>query len=304
MTLSVVIPVLGRHDALERTLRSLDRQQAAEPFEVIVAPDTAEPDPEAVAAIAHGRRVVAARRPGASAARNAGWRAARAPVVLFLGADILGAPDLVARHQAAHREHPDVQDAVLGHVRWADGLRVTAFMRWLDHGTQFDYPVIREHGAAWAHLYTANVSLKTALLDAVGGFDEERFPFLYEDTDLGLRLHARGLRLHYEPRAVGEHDHPQTLAGWERRMAAVARMERAFVDAHPEQRPWFWERLGGALGLRRSLGLGRPLTRIVEPHRGRLGRWAWRSTDRYYRQRLAPAFLGAWDQVPASSGPK
>lgn len=297
---SVVIPVLGRHGELRRTLAALDRQRDAAAFEVIVVPDAAEPDPAAVerlvGSVRAPARMVRAAVAGASGARNAGWRAAAAPVVLFLGADIEACPVLVARHQAAHRRHPERESAVLGHVRWAPGSRITPFMRWLDHGVQFEYHVIAEHGTGWAHLYTANVSLKTDLLAAVDGFDERRFPFPYEDTDLGLRLAPLGLRVHYDPTALGDHHHEQTVASWRARMGQVARAERMFVTVHPEQRPYFRERLGAAAEGRRALGLGRPLAGAVTPRTPLLGRPVWRSIDRYYRRQLAPAFLEAWDR--------
>lgn len=296
--LSVVIPVLGRHEALGRALAALGRQRDAGGFEVVLVADAADPDPAAVQRLA-GRaplaaRVLRAERPGASDARNVGWRAARGEVVLFLGADVLAAPDLLARHAAAHHRHPGAEVALLGRVRWASGLRVTPFMRWLDRGVQFDYEPLTGETASWAHLYTANVSLKRELLARAGGFDAERFPFLYEDLDLGLRLREHGLVVRYDRHAIGEHDHPQTPEDWRARMAAVARAERAFVARHPDQRPYFHDRLADALDGPPGRGLGRPLTGLVGPRTPLVGRRVWRSADRYYRRYLAPAFLEAW----------
>src|SRR3712207_9116347 len=74
--------------------------------------------------------------------------------------------------------------------------------------TLFPYTTLFRSG--WAHLYTTNVSLKRSLLEEAGGFDEE-LPFLYEDLDLGRRLHDLGLDLRYAPDAVAEHRHPATL---------------------------------------------------------------------------------------------
>src|SRR5204862_2528736 len=166
----------------------LDRQTAPpESFEVLVVADAKEEQPDALEDAAAGRgyaaRVVRAGRPGASAARNAGWRAAAAPLVLFLDDDILPEPALVAEHLAWHRRHPEDEVGVLGQVRWADELRVTPFMRWLEHGIQFDYPNIEGTEAGWGRFYTANVSVKRALVERVGGFEEDALPFGYEDLD-------------------------------------------------------------------------------------------------------------------------
>src|SRR5581483_5039527 len=107
-------------------------------------------------------------------------------------------------------EHPEPEYGMLGYVRWARELKVTPFMRWLEHGTQFDYHSIRGE-AGWGSFYTANVSLKRQMLERVDGFDEERFPFLYEDTDRGYRLYEHGFHLLLRRRAGAEHLHATTL---------------------------------------------------------------------------------------------
>ncbi|HEV3000588.1 MAG TPA: glycosyltransferase family 2 protein [Solirubrobacteraceae bacterium] len=300
--LSIVIPTYRRPEALARTLAALERQTAG-PFEVLVVDDPVEDDPAAVAAV-----VAAERRPfavrhlhrsarGVSAARNAGWRAARAPLVLFLGDDVVASPRLVAEHVEWHARRGGPRVGVLGHVRWAGELRVTPFMRWLDRGIQFDYSGLTGDQATPFNLYTANVSLPRELIAAAGGFDEERFPFLYEDLDLGYRLGELGLRLLYNRRAVGEHLHPTTIAEWERRMASTAPAERRWVELHPELPAYFHDKLAGAAAERRSLGWGRPLLRWLGPDGGPVGRRAWASADRYYLQRLAPGFLAAWEDA-------
>jgi GT2 family glycosyltransferase len=215
--LSVVIPTYRRHAVLGRTLTALAGQTLArERFEVLVVDDPVEDDPDAVAAVI-ARTGLAARQlhragRGVSSARNAGWREAAADVILFLGDDILAQPDLLDRHLAAHGRHASGPVGVLGHVRWADELPRTPLMAWLERGVQSDYAWLDAGGApSWGHFLTTNASLPRTALERVGGFDEEHFPFLYEDTDLGLRLVEHGLELIYEPRARGEHLHSPTL---------------------------------------------------------------------------------------------
>ena len=287
--ISVVIPTRHRHETLRRTLAALERQTvAADQYEVIVV---ADPDDD-VSEVARAARVLEGRRDNASGSRNIGWRAARAPIVLFLGDDILAAPNLLEEHLAWHGGE---RTGVLGHVRWARELRPTPFMRWLERGVQSDYGAIGGDEAAWFHLYTTNVSLPRAALEGVGGFDEERFPFLYEDLDLGCRLHeAGGLRLRYNRRAVGEHLHEPRLEEWTERMAAVAAAERRFVEARPDMPAYFHDRLADAAAKPRASGRGRALVRWVEPDTPVVGARAWASADLFYRQQLAPAFLDAW----------
>lgn len=298
--LSVVIPTLGRSEILDRVLARLD-QQITPPgqFEVIVVADAAEQNISSVEEATAQRhchvRLLQGAMPGASAARNRGWQDARAPLVLFLDDDVLPGPELVSEHLSWNERHPEVEVGVLGHVRWADGLRVTPFMRWLDQGIQFAYPEITGEEAGWGRFYTANVSVKRALIERVGGFDEQTFPFGYEDLDLAYRLDKSGFRLLYNRRAEAEHLHAMTLESWRRRVPRIAVAERAFVRRYPDVSPHFYELFRTAAEGPQLRGRGARLATHVPRHVPWLGRRVWLSADLWYRQQLAPAFLSAWD---------
>lgn len=296
--LSVVIPTLGRAAVLGRGLDRLAEQTVGPAaFEVVIAADAAERDVAAVERVAAGRpfavRIVQADTPGASAARNRGWRAATGAVVLFLGDDMLPAADLIARHAEGHERHPEPEAGVLGHVRWARELGHSVFMDWLDAGVQYDFGAIRGDRAAWWHLYSSNVSLKRERLELVGGFDEE-FRIMYEDLDLGLRLDQVGLRLVYDAGAVTEHLHEPTLEGWRDRMRLVARAERQFVAKHPAAEPYFLNRFREAAAAPPARRRGVRLARFVPRGLPLVGPRVWFSADRWFTQQLAPAFLDAW----------
>jgi GT2 family glycosyltransferase len=315
--MSVVIPTLGRAESLSRALDCLELQSAGtDAFELIVVADAAAPDDGSIEA-AIGERAYAARQlraatPGASAARNLGWREAAAPLVLFTGDDILASAGLLAAHLAAHRGRPGPMVGVLGRVEWARELRVTPFMRWLDRGIQFDFDSIRGENAGWWHLYTANVSLKRAALEEVGGFDET-LPFLYEDLDLGKRLAAHGFELAYARDASAEHLHPTSLEDWRKRAAAIAVAERRFVTRHPDFEPYFFNMFTAAEAAP-ARGILARLAPVIPPSVPRIGPRVWQSADRRYRRELAAPFLDAWrswegEPQPeaggaASSGPK
>jgi O-antigen biosynthesis protein len=288
--LSVVIPTLGRSAVLPEVLRRLREQRDAAELEVVLVVDAAGDLPEE----AEGARVVLAPRPGASAARNTGIHEAAAPVVLFLGDDILASPQLAAEHLLWHTRFPAEEVAVLGHVRWAKRLRVSPFMRWLERGIQTDYGAITGDRAGWGQFYTTNVSVKKAFLERVAGFDEE-LPFLYEDLDLGRRLADEGMELVYERRAEAEHDHPATLEAWQDRMRAVGRAERAFVTKHPDVAPYFRDRLSRAAAGPPARGRGAKLAALVPPGTPFLGPRVWASAEAYFAQQLWPAFQEGWD---------
>jgi GT2 family glycosyltransferase len=309
MKLSVVIPTLNRLDALPRTLDALAHQTLdLDEFEVVVVEDAKN---EAQLPAADPRLRLRTRRgehPGASHARNLGWQTAAYPVVLFLGDDIIPAPDTLARHAGLHDEHDGDDVGVLGHVEWARELKRTAFMVWLDHGIQFNYPSIRGREAGPGHFYTANVSVKRAALEAVGGFDSDTFPFGYEDIDLGVRLFENGFRLIYERRASAEHLHQPELERWKGRMLTQAAAERAWITRYPDEDPYFYSRFGAALRLGPRRGrLGQALLPYVPRSAPFIGERVWQNADVYFRQQLGRPFVDAWEaqeraERAASSG--
>jgi GT2 family glycosyltransferase len=304
--LTVVIPTRGRQRLLARVLDHLEHQADAPAFEVVVVADAKEDDRDGVAAAIGERpfevRQLAAARAGASAARNVGWRAAEAPLIAFLGDDTLPAPRHLAEHAAWHSEHSQREVAVLGQVRWADEIRVTPFMRWLDTcGIQFDYERLDasdDVDVGWGRFYTANVSIKRGLLDAAGGFDEERLPFLYEDLDLAYRLRPLGFRLLYNRAASVQHVHPVTVEDWKNRAAAVAEAERTFVRLHPEVEPYFHDLFSPAAAWERApSGRGVRLAGVVPEWVPWVGPRVRSSAEATWRYTLAREFMAGWERA-------
>jgi GT2 family glycosyltransferase len=244
--------------------------------------------------------VLQADRPGASAARNRGWRAATAPLILFIGDDTLPESRLLAEHFSWHERHPEEHVAVLGLVRWADEIRVTPFMTWLDEGIQFSYGLMRGTEAGWGRFYTANASLKRSLIERVEGFDEDRLPFGYEDLDLAYRLRPYGFRLLYNPGAVTEHVHPMTVEQWKQRAARVAVAEREFVRLHPDVPPYFYNLFSDAARCPPPRGLGARLVGVIPRRTPIVGKRVWRSADAVWRRALAEPFMAAWERGAAA----
>jgi hypothetical protein len=228
---------------------------------------------------------------------------------LFLDDDVLALPGLVAAHLAAHDREPAADVGVLGHVRWARRPRPTAFMRWLDDGIQFDFRGLAPGAdAGWWRFYTANASVKRTMLERVGGFDEERFPFGYEDLDLAARMADHGFRLRYEPDALAEHVHPQTIEDWRERVSRIAASERRFCERHPQARPYFRELFTEAVNAPPARGHGARLAGVIPRGVPWLGPRVWASFDMWHRQQLAGPFLAAWEAAGAhaddrASGP-
>lgn len=304
--LSVVIPTLGAHEVLARVLDGYGAQDApADSFEVVVVSDCAEPDPAgvrtAVGERAYPVRLLTGPRPGASANRNRGWQATCAPIVLFTDGDTVPRPDLITQHLAWHERFSQPEAVVLGLVRWAPALTVTPFMRWLEHGVQFDYHSISGTEASWTHVYSSNLSVKRSFLERVGGYDEERFPYGYEDLDWGYRAQAHRLRVHFNRAAVVDHWRTMTIEQWQARAPRLAASEFRFCQIHPDVLPWFHRIFAEAAALppggRRSAALAGLVPRATPW----LGRLVWSRATLYWRQQIAPPFLAAWAAAAAGT---
>jgi glycosyltransferase involved in cell wall biosynthesis len=242
MDLSIVIPTRDRRERLLTTLDALDRQRLdGAQVEVVVVDNGSSDGTTAALADRVGSlpvSVLSEPRAGASFARNRALEHARGEVVLLLGDDMVPEDDaLLAAHVALHREHAEPRYAVLGRVCWAEP--VDAFMRWLEvAGFQFSFDRIAAGPVdPAAYLYSSHASLSAAALRGAGGFDGERFPYLMEDTELGIRLRRRGLWLEYRPELVVRHHHPQTLDGYARRMEVIGAAARRLRELHCDEAP-------------------------------------------------------------------
>ena len=292
--LAVVIPTRERWPTLRRCLDSLTAQTAPG-FEVIVSVD-GEDDPVPPDL---GATVVVGPRGGPAAARNAGVAATRRRLIFFLGDDVFLEPPAIAAHLERHNTEPGEGVAVLGRVGWHPDVASGRINRWLDwSGTQFDYRVIEAQPTedlGYGRFYTSNVSLKKALFDRAGGFDEE-FPYAaYEDIELGWRLAENGMVLRYEPRAEAVHLHRYDWPSIERRFQAVARSERMMVRKHPDFAPFFLDRVRWLLDADPPSAIWPRVVDLVPPALGALRRAAEERADRWYCQRLAGAYVDAWE---------
>lgn len=213
LDLSVVMPTYRRPDLLARCLGALLAQTLpADRFEVIVVDDGQEDrcreQVERVAATPGApaiRYLRAASGRGPAVARNAGWRAATAPLVAFTDDDTLPDPQWLARGLAAMQAHPDwvaaagqvrvpsasasggaggigtATDGVIG----LDGAPARRDARPTDHE-------LMTRGLETSEFVTANAFARREVLARIEGFDERFLRAWREDSDLQFRLQAQG----------------------------------------------------------------------------------------------------------------
>jgi glycosyltransferase involved in cell wall biosynthesis len=208
--LSIVIPTHRRPDAIARCLDHLARQDADAPFEVLVIDDAGPP----ILSLAEVQRpglavrLIATGGRGASEARNLGAREAAAPLVLFVDDDMLAAPQLVARHLAAHAA-ATAPTAVVGAYPPAPpfptlAARSTAIW-WSD-----TFELLRRSTAhTFMSMLSGNLSVPRDAFLALGGFSPV-IPYRREDWELGVRWRAAGHAIAYEPEAIAIHEYGLT----------------------------------------------------------------------------------------------
>jgi GT2 family glycosyltransferase len=241
----VVIPTYRRPELLAKCLDALRGQTLdASSFEVCVVDDASgDATPTALEtasrAMPNLRWASQPANRGPAAARNRAVSLGTGALLVFIDDDVVASPTLLADHLALHRA-ADAPIAVVGHLTWAPGLPVTRFMRWLDDSRlQFSFETMPEgeQEDVVNSFYTCNLSLPRTAFEAVGGFNE-RFPFpACEDSDLGLRITADGLKLFYRPQVVAWHSRPVTLPEFRDRMIRAAQSWQLLAQLHPDRVP-------------------------------------------------------------------
>jgi len=227
----VVVATCDRWDHLGQLLAALDAQEGAPPMEVIVI-DDASVDTWLPTARAYPLTVLRQdTRRGPAAARNRGWRAARAPIVCFTDDDCRPEPGWLAALMTAMAD--TAAEVVQGRTIPDPDQSANRgpFSRTMN--------VPHEQG----FYETCNIAYRRVLLQRLGGFDETfRYPY-GEDTDLAWRSIETGARVTFADGAIVRHDvwpsdYPAHLRDMRRREGLVLLYRK-----HPNLRRHFGRRV-------------------------------------------------------------
>jgi N-acetylglucosaminyl-diphospho-decaprenol L-rhamnosyltransferase len=155
---------------------------------------------------------------------NAGARAARAPLLLFLNPDARPDPGALEQLLEGFTLHPEaagLAPRLLGddgrpQYRWQlrplprpGGLALQALLPLAAAGPHHE-PLA---GTAVAQPAAAALALRRNAFEAAGGFDAGFYPAWFEDVDLGRRLAAAGAAILYWPAAAFRHRLGATVPG-------------------------------------------------------------------------------------------
>lgn len=199
---SLIIPTYNREALLVNTL-SCALHQDRDDYEIVVVDQTAEHEPATAEFLReHASRIrrVAFSPPSLTAARNAGMRAARGEVFVFVDDDTSFEPDFISRHLEAHaRQRPGAVQGRITEEGSPEHPHPARVNRWIRFRGGDNCP--RE---GWTNNLTGcNFSVHREAAERVGSFDE-RFTGIavHEDSDYAQRVLAAGCPIRYAPRAA------------------------------------------------------------------------------------------------------
>lgn len=204
-SVSVLIPTFGRDQLLVDTLNEVLAQVPAAD-EIVVLDQTPEHEPGVSSYLASGSaagrfRWIQMEHPSLCAARNRGVQEARSEVVLFVDDDVLLPPGFVEAHRRSYLDRE--VGAVVGKIfvpRPGEAIDRAAPER-------SAASIADSGGGPWAaQVLGSNFSVRKALYEEVGGFDEQLVGHVYYDeSDFSRRLTAAGHRIRYEADAWQVH---------------------------------------------------------------------------------------------------
>jgi glycosyltransferase involved in cell wall biosynthesis len=249
----VVVPFRGSDSERARVLEGLSRLELADGDTVVLVdngPSTPPPHPWVLHA------------PGVSSsyyARNEGARRGTADWIIFIDADARPVPDLLDRYLIGEAA-PGV-GLLAGGVfdeQPSDGVRPSPVSRYAGlKAAMAQDNTMRDDGRGYAQ--TANVAVRRAAFDAVGGFRSDIRSG--GDADFCFRLQAAGWRLDRRYDARVTHRNRTTLAALARQRAR-----------HGSGAAWLNRRYPGAFPPVRSLGTVKwSLEELVRAARAALG---------------------------------
>jgi glycosyltransferase involved in cell wall biosynthesis len=254
MKASVIVPIYNAKTLLLPCLLTFKHQvlEDGDSFEVIVIDDgSSDGTGEAVAGLSVNYELTYMYKPRAdnssrSAARNKGIEAATGDVLIFADGDHLVPPHFIAEHLRFHKQSDTF--AVIGLRQYLTQGAANAEELAFRFSKELFPPVQKSDERlrvvnqfsenfsnleyAWYLFWTSNASVKKSHVIEIGGFDEDFIHWGLEDSEIGYRLHKKGLRFVYSRESTVYHQYHQ--GGNLEKLMKWSKNYKIFRSKHPD----------------------------------------------------------------------
>jgi glycosyltransferase involved in cell wall biosynthesis/acetyltransferase-like isoleucine patch superfamily enzyme len=235
LRVSIVVSSKDRRAFLPGLLSALTKQTLSpDRFELVIVDNGSSDGTEAylreVAPSLPFRTTVLRREPpgGPARGRNAGWNAARAPVIAFTDDDCLPSPEWLEEGLRIMGEgEPGIVQG-----RTLPDPRRTGYLGAFDSSQRIEWE---------SSVYeTCNILYPRAALEVAGGFSEDIPVPAGEDTEVAWRVKSLGYPSRFAPEAVVFHAvHSGHLRGYAKRFRQWAEVPRVLTRTPEVRKAWF-----------------------------------------------------------------
>lgn len=197
---SVVVPVCNGAATIDRCIASI-QESTYRSFELIVVDDGSADASAEMARTRDARVMRASERSGPAAARNAAAREARGDIVLFVDSDIVVQPTTIEQFVRYFDADPSLAGVFGSYDDEPHAANFVSQYRNLLH--HFVHQTSERQSASF---WAGCGAIRLAAFNAVGGFDEVRYPRpAIEDIELGHRLRLAGFTIRLQPEVQVKH---------------------------------------------------------------------------------------------------
>jgi len=205
MDCSVIIPAFNAEKTIGKCIESILAQKTRKKLEIIIVDNNSTDSTSAVAGKSKKVRVLREKKQGPAAARNAGAKLAKSPIIIFADSDCVMEKEWLERMLYPFKD-PQVA-GVQG--RYKSGQK-ELMARYVQREIEERYEQMKKtEFIDFMGSYSA--AFRKSLFMKFKGFDES-FPMASgEDTDLTFRMSNAGLKFKFAENAIVRHSHPKSL---------------------------------------------------------------------------------------------